>query len=111
MIEAIKVLCRAKGRKIAILGDMNELGNFAEIRHREVGLFAASAGLDLIITVGELSAFMHSEPLLAKSANTHFETVEDLLPVLNELLQKEDTVLVKASRGMAFERIIQWISQ
>jgi UDP-N-acetylmuramyl pentapeptide synthase len=41
----------------------------------------------------------------------HFASLEDLQPVLSELLRKEDTVLVKASRGMAFERIIQWISQ
>jgi UDP-N-acetylmuramoyl-tripeptide--D-alanyl-D-alanine ligase len=112
MVEAIKVLCLAKGRKIAILGDMNELGHIAEQRHRELGKYAASAGIDLLFTVGELSRFTHEESLCTKSSKAiHCDTICELLPILNEKLQAADTVLVKASRGAAFERIIQWIYQ
>ncbi|MCL2225099.1 MAG: UDP-N-acetylmuramoyl-tripeptide--D-alanyl-D-alanine ligase [Defluviitaleaceae bacterium] len=115
MFEAIKVLCRKtpeneNRRRVAILGDMNELGHVAEDRHREVGEFAARSNLDLLITIGDLSlhtfnAFSDNEDT---TAAIHFVTLPDFLAETN-ILQPNDIVLVKASRGMNFEKIIQAI--
>lgn len=103
--ESIKVLCRGTGRRVAILGDMNELGLFAETRHRETGEFAARAGVDLLIAVGGLSRYIYEGFAEAGGGTTvHFETVGDFNPA--EFLQNGDTVLVKASRGMMFEKIV-----
>ncbi|MCL1846059.1 MAG: UDP-N-acetylmuramoyl-tripeptide--D-alanyl-D-alanine ligase [Defluviitaleaceae bacterium] len=104
--EAIKVLCGNEGRRVAILGDMNELGNIAEARHREIGEFAAQNGVDLLIAIGELSRYIYEGFARAGGNGTgiHFETAADFAP--DEFLKNGDTVLVKASRGMEFEKIV-----
>ncbi|MCL2199766.1 MAG: UDP-N-acetylmuramoyl-tripeptide--D-alanyl-D-alanine ligase [Defluviitaleaceae bacterium] len=103
MIEAIKVLCRktpenSHRRRVAILGDMNELGHVAEARHREVGEFAAEAGVDLVVAIGELSRHIN--------AHTHFDTLDAALEVLNDVVRSDDMILVKGSRGMKLEQVV-----
>jgi len=104
MKEAIKILATEKGRKVAILGDMNELGHVAEERHKEVGAFAGEAGLDLFIAVGGLSKHMYDS--FPHTNKIYFSTVEEFITAGMHLLKEDDIVLIKASRGMAFERII-----
>ncbi|MCL2371872.1 MAG: UDP-N-acetylmuramoyl-tripeptide--D-alanyl-D-alanine ligase [Defluviitaleaceae bacterium] len=104
MQEAIKILCAENQRKVAILGDMNELGHVAEARHREVGQFAKEAGVSLLISIGELASHIHQG--FADSANSlHFPTVEAFLAQWQNHLKPGDVVLIKASRGMEFEKI------
>ncbi|MCL1863911.1 MAG: UDP-N-acetylmuramoyl-tripeptide--D-alanyl-D-alanine ligase [Defluviitaleaceae bacterium] len=108
MLEAIRVLCRktpenAHRRRVAILGDMNELGHVAEARHREVGEYARKSGVDLVVAIGELSKHM--------SGHMHFVVLDEALEVLSEIIQPDDIILVKGSRGMKLERIVQWMSQ
>ncbi|MCL2386067.1 MAG: UDP-N-acetylmuramoyl-tripeptide--D-alanyl-D-alanine ligase [Defluviitaleaceae bacterium] len=107
MIEAIKVVCRGETRKVAILGDMNELGHVAEPRHYEVGKFAAETGIDLLITIGELSRHTHAgfKEVPSSGNAIHYDTLTQFNQ--DEFLKDNDIVLVKASRGMAFEQIIQ----
>ncbi|MCL2356812.1 MAG: UDP-N-acetylmuramoyl-tripeptide--D-alanyl-D-alanine ligase [Defluviitaleaceae bacterium] len=129
VIEAIKVLCRSpenpvasrrlsgggereaeaqvSGRRVAILGDMEELGHVAEARHRECGEFAARAGVDLLIAVGKLSRFIYEGFASVGGNGVHFEKSEDFRP--DEFLKTGDTVLIKASRGMQFEKIVDKI--
>jgi len=116
MIEGIRVLCRRtpeneNRRRVAILGDMNELGHVAENRHREIGTFAAEAGIDLLIAVGTLSRYIHEGFLATRSKGNvfHFATSAQFSPKLHEVLQPNDMVLLKASRGMAFETFINEI--
>lgn len=113
MIEAIKVLCRRTSengelRRVAILGDMNELGHIARKRHAEVGEFAATAEIDLLIAIGTLSKNIYDNFISKNSKNkaVYFETLAEFQPYLNQILQNGDLVLVKASRGMLFEKII-----
>ncbi|MDR0272947.1 MAG: UDP-N-acetylmuramoyl-tripeptide--D-alanyl-D-alanine ligase [Clostridiales bacterium] len=115
MIEAIKVLCLKNNhethekRKTAILGDMNELGHTAEAHHRATGKFAAEAGVDLLITIGNLARFMY-EGFLSSDKNgnaIHFNSLEEF----SFTPQKNDIILVKASRGMQFEKIIEGAHQ
>lgn len=109
MKAAIDLLATAPGRKVAILGDMFELGENEKAMHGEVGAYAAEKGIDLILCVGELSESMYQEAVGSGGNAKYYETREALEAVLNEILQQGDTVLVKASHSMAFENLVKCI--
>lgn len=111
MKAAIDLLATAPGRKVAILGDMFELGENEKAMHGEVGQYAAEKGIDLILCVGGLSASMYEEAVKNGGNARHFEAREELEEVLGNLLQPGDTVLVKASHSMAFENIVKNIQE
>ena len=111
MKAAIDLLATAPGRKVAILGDMFELGENERAMHREVGQYAAEKGIDLILCVGGLSSEMYEGAAEKGGEARHFEIREALEAVLQDLLQPGDTVLVKASHSMAFENIVQNIQE
>ena len=90
------------GRKVAILGDMKELGKEEQKLHFEVGQYAKAQGIDLIIAVGPLALE------LAKGAEgLWFATIDDLDADINSLIKNKDTVLVKASHSMQFDKIVE----
>ena len=94
------------GRKIFVFGDMYELGEFTEKQHHQVGLKCSELGLDLVYTVGVHSQYTNSA--IAKSIkNQHFHSKEKLIITLKNEIQSGDTVLLKGSRGMAMETIIE----
>src|ERR1700689_5118327 len=104
MRAAIDELSRtAPARRVAVLGDMLELGSDSPALHREIGEHAQSQGVELLVTVGPLAAAMSP----ALDGETHAvadaQAAAELLP---ELLQPNDTVLVKGSRGVGLERVI-----
>lgn len=108
MIAAIETLSVLRGaRKIAILGDMKELGNYAESEHRELGRALAQYRFDRVILVGPLSK------LTAEAANAvgvrynYFADYPELEPHLADIVKVGDAILVKASRGVKLERAIQ----
>lgn len=106
MKAAIDLLATAPGRKVAILGDMFELGENEKALHGEVGQYAADKKIDLILCVGGLSASMYEEAVAHGGNARHFNTREELEKALSGLLQPGDTILVKASHSMAFENIV-----
>lgn len=109
MKASLDVLTDALGRKVAILGDMGELGVDERKMHKEVGKHAAEKEIDLLLCVGKLSEDM-AEAAKAVNSRTqvkHFENKEALMKALPELLEKEDTVLVKASHFMEFGEIVE----
>lgn len=110
MKAALKVLkdYETKGKKIAILGDMFEMGEFAPMLHQEVGAFASELGIDELIAVGELARHLYEgcqEKELCKAY--YFETKELFMTHLLEYIHKGDCVLLKASRGMHFETLVE----
>lgn len=109
MKASLDVLTDALGRKVAILGDMGELGKEEVEMHREVGVYAVSKNLDLLICMGELSQYMAEAAKHAAPTKPifHFKTKEELLQELPQILQKGDTVLVKASHFMGFEDVVK----
>lgn len=110
MRAAIDLLMMAVGRKVAVLGDMFELGENSDAMHEGVGDYAARAGVDVIVCVGENSKHMNKGALTAKKDGQevyYFATREELLENLESLLQEEDTVLVKASHGMGFSKVVE----
>ena len=109
MKASLDVLRDGEGRRIAILGDMGELGENEIALHREVGAHAAVCGIDACVCVGELSRHMAGA---AREADPDFpvsyeESRENLLKNLDRYVQKGDTVLVKASHFMRFEEVVQ----
>ncbi|HEV3048077.1 MAG TPA: UDP-N-acetylmuramoyl-tripeptide--D-alanyl-D-alanine ligase [Solirubrobacteraceae bacterium] len=94
----------APGRRVAVLGDMLELGPQAPALHREIGEHAARAGVRLLVTVGPLAAQMAAgfagETRAAADAREAGELVA-------RLVRDGDTVLVKASRGVGLERVVE----
>lgn len=108
MKAAIDLLSMADTNKVAILGDMGELGAAEEALHREIGIYAAASAVDVIICVGILSYYMYvGASQNFKGTLLYFETREKLIEALPEILQENDTVLVKASHFMGFENVVK----
>lgn len=100
---ALAVLAAAAGKKILILGDMGELGKTARDLHRTIGEEARLLKLDELMTVGELSRC--ASDAYGQGAR-HFNDMETLLDSLENRLDADVTVLVKGSRFMHMERIV-----
>lgn len=96
------------GRRIAILGDMGELGPDAEILHREIGETVGHSGIDGLICVGDLSRHICAGATSVRPdlAAQYFPNKEDALTTLSQVILPGDQVLVKASRFMQFEEIV-----
>ncbi len=98
------------GRKIAVLGDMLELGKISEKVHRDIGEEVAKNNFDILITIGELGKFIAAGAEEAGLKNifmtsTHEEAAKKIISVM----QEGDTILFKASHGMHMEKIIELI--
>lgn len=111
MRAAAEVLSKAGGSyKIAVLGDMFELGALAPTLHASVGAYLGKAGIDCLIAVGELSRHIYKAAQEAMVPVTHWcETKEEAKAILKQEVKPQATVLVKASRGMAFEELADYV--
>jgi UDP-N-acetylmuramoyl-tripeptide--D-alanyl-D-alanine ligase len=101
MRAAIDVLAACNGQRILVLGDMGELGADAAQLHGEIGRYAHSAGVERVLTLGELSR---------EYCGQHFDTPETLVAELKPRLNPNTTVLVKGSRFMRMERVVALLS-
>ena len=113
MAASLDVLTNALGRKVAILGDMGELGENEKLLHYNVGCHAADNQIDAIFAVGELSKELvkgvHAKDPDGKLICKHFDTKEALFEALPLLLMQGDSILVKASHFMEFPEIVKWL--
>lgn len=101
---AVRELTRvANGRKIAVLGDMLELGSYTEEAHRELGRLLSELPVDILIAVGPYMSFAASE---FEKTVYRLTNADEAAKVLKEICKKGDTVLIKGSRGMNMERVI-----
>ena len=110
-LAALNLLADLEGRKVAVLGDMLELGSYQDEGHRLVGRRAADVSA-ILVAVGQLGQIIGQEALASgKSSNTVFfaNSSEEAVQILNDLLQPVDCVLVKGSRGMRMEDIVEGI--
>ncbi|MEQ1661659.1 MAG: UDP-N-acetylmuramoyl-tripeptide--D-alanyl-D-alanine ligase [Thiobacillus sp.] len=100
---ALAVLAQQPGRKILVLGDMGELGDEAAAMHAQIGMVARAQGVDRLLALGDLSR----ESVGAFGAGAmHFERIQELLAELENTLDADTTVLVKGSRFMQMERVV-----
>lgn len=95
-------------KKIAVLGDMLELGDFAEKLHKDVGIEVYNNNIDILITVGDLAKNIAktAKKIGVKEVYT-CENNKEAVKILNEKIQKDDIVLLKASNGMHFGEIFE----
>jgi UDP-N-acetylmuramoyl-tripeptide--D-alanyl-D-alanine ligase len=95
-------------RKIAVLGDMAELGKFSGIFHRSIGKFLKNLSLDAVITFGDESSLISE---ISGSNSKHFKNINLLNEYLAQNMKSGDAILVKGSRVMGMERIISFLIQ
>ncbi len=100
----------ASGRHIAVLGNMLELGTASEMEHRTLGHVVADSGVDLLITVGELAALAADEAEKRGVSTLRCTGTADAAQLLQKKAKTGDIVLLKASRGMKFEEIVERLS-
>ena len=100
---AIDVLAQYPSPRILVLGDMGEVGTQGPEFHQEIGAYAASRGIDTVLATGDLARHM------AASGAQHYEQFDELLAALDQKLgsKSDATVLVKGSRFMKMERVVQ----
>ena len=111
MKASLDVLKEAKGRKVAVLGDMGELGTDEAALHAEVGTHAGICGIDALYCAGPLCEYLAKA---AKEADPqleirHFADRESLMAELPKLLQDGDQILVKASHFMEYGKIVEML--
>lgn len=113
MRAAVEVLSKTKSsRKIAVLGDMFELGPLAPALHAGVGEYLGKAGVDCLVAVGRDSEHMAKAAEAAGVPEVYWRpTKKEALTVLEQIVRPDTTVLVKASRGMEFEELVKYLME
>lgn len=111
MRASLEVLARAKGRRIAVLGDMGELGSGERMLHRGVGETAAEYGIDALFAAGEL-AKEYAVAAAEGDCDVHYyRTVQQMLPELLAYVREGDVILVKASHFMDFPQVVRALAE
>lgn len=111
MKASIDVISAAKSRKVCVLGDMFELGANEAALHREVGAYLAEKPIDVLLTAGQLAKELADAASVNASLQVaSYPDTDTLLAALPTQLQAGDTVLVKASHGMQFTKLIAWFT-
>ncbi len=108
MLSALRILSGTTGHKVAVLGDMGELGEVSVAAHREVGELAAQLPVDAVVAIGPKSAD------IAKAAGAkaqHFLTIDEAMSAIHTLFTPGTTVLVKACHSMGFEKIAKELEE
>jgi UDP-N-acetylmuramoyl-tripeptide--D-alanyl-D-alanine ligase len=109
--RTLEVLGAARGsRRVAVIGEMLELGDHAASLHREVGRAAAQAPVDLLFTIGGAPAAALGESAVAagmsRAAVRHFATSDEAADAIVAAVGRGDVVLVKGSRGVKTDRVV-----
>ena len=108
MAEALRILKNSNGQKLAILGDMGELGAVSESAHQTIGKLCRELALDHVVAIGPKSAAIAAN---AGAICQHFDTIEAALPAIHQLFQPGTTALVKASHAMEFGKIVKELEE
>ena len=107
--SSLDVLNNAEERKVAILGDMFELGADEKKLHYQLGEYFKEKQIDMAVLAGELSenTYQGIRDSGAATQVYYYKTLEDLLEYLDIMVQEKDVILVKASHSMHFEKIVE----
>ena len=109
MKASLRVLSEYKERKIAVLGDMFELGEFSEELHKKVGEEVVKNKIDILIACGENATYIAdvAKEKMNKENIYYLENKEEIEPLLEKIAKKDDVILFKASNGMGFYKIVE----
>ncbi|MCD8341241.1 MAG: UDP-N-acetylmuramoyl-tripeptide--D-alanyl-D-alanine ligase [Clostridiales bacterium] len=113
MRAAVEVLSKASGSyKVAVLGDMLELGELGPTLHESVGRFVGQCGIDCLLAVGDLAEHIYNGALKAGIAECYTRpNKEEAKVVLEHIVRPGCTILCKASRGMRLEELVDYIKE
>ena len=105
---ALEVLGRTDcERRVAVLGDMGELGDLTDQAHFNAGALAAMLGIDFVIAIGSKAARIADGAAMSGGDMVPFATKEEALPTVREQLRPNTSMLIKASHSMRFERLTE----
>lgn len=107
MKSSIDVLANYKKRKVAILADMLELGNYSQQLHEEVGSYVASKGIDVLVCVGKEAKYIYQKAKESMNDVYYFETNQEVIDHLDTLLKEDDVILVKGSHSMNLKEVVE----
>ena len=104
---AINALCdmQCSGRRVAVLGDMLELGAAADVEHETIGRYIQGSAVDILFTYGDKARLICRDA--PGCCSGHFESREKLLDALLDVVHEGDAVLFKGSRGMKLEQVVE----
>ena len=106
---AIDVLAELPGPRLLVLGDMGEVGNQGPEFHAEVGAYAAEKGIEALFTLGELS--LHAHRAFGTQKGQHFADMAAMQAAVSAVWRSVSSILVKGSRFMKMERVVQTLQE
>lgn len=112
MKSSLDVLSQYKNRKIAILADMLELGEYEQSLHEEVGSYVVDKKIDELLCVGQASQYIIKKAKeLGLLQAYHFENNQELIQYLDEFIDENDVILVKGSNGMHLKDVVEHLKE
>lgn len=112
MKSSLDVLSQYKNRKIAILADMLELGEYEQSLHEEVGKYVVEKNIDELLCVGQASSYIIKKAQSLGLVHAyHFENNEALVEYLDELIEPDDILLIKGSHGMHLKEVVEHLKE
>ena len=109
MKSSIDVLANYKKRKVAILADMLELGDYSQQLHEEVGNYVATKEIDVLICIGKEAKYIYQKARESMKDVYYFESNQEVIARLDELLKEDDVILVKGSHSMNLKEVVEKI--
>ena len=109
--SSLAVAMVRRGRKVAVLGDMGELGDLTDQAHYNMGALAAMLGIDEVVAIGAKAEKIADGAAQSGGSVTHFATKEEAVHELTDQLGTDTAMLVKASHAMHFGWIVEQLKQ
>ena len=111
MMSAIDTLSLADGRKICVLGNMYELGDDSLQMHRQVGEYAASKGVDVLFTCGDMAREIATGAAQGVKEIYSFDDNQEMIKKIKEIIREGDSIMIKASNSMKFNEVAEALTK
>lgn len=108
VMSALEVLNSFKERKVAIIGDIFELGRYSESIHKKIG---QNLECDVLVTIGKNAKYIFEEALNRDIKSYYYEEKDNFYKECKTILLKDDVILIKASNGMKFKEIVNFLKE
>ena len=108
VMSALEVLNSFKERKVAIIGDIFELGRYSESIHKKIG---QNLKCDVLVTIGKNAKYIFEEALNRDIKSYYYEEKDNFYKEYKTILLKDDVILIKASNGMKFKEIVNFLKE
>ena len=108
VMSALEVLNSFKERKVAIIGDIFELGRYSESIHKKIG---QNLKCDVLVTIGKNAKYIFEEALNRDIKSYYYEEKDNFYKECKTILLKDDVILIKASNGMKFKEIVNFLKE